>query len=161
MFCSVLFFFFFGHEAHEILAPRPGTEPASPVLEGEVVTTGPPGKVPVVSLFDGRDSRQWIHLCGLVRYQSSPSHLPYSVSDSTIHSLSCSSQKSGSHSSLPFLPPHTENLSPSSNSASKVCLPSAIFLFLPGLIPASIISHVDKCTGLPKARIHMLWLIPP
>ena len=27
-----------------ILAPRPGTEPAFPVLQGEVLTTGPPGK---------------------------------------------------------------------------------------------------------------------
>ena len=27
-----------------ILAPRPGIEPAPPALEGEVSTTGPPGK---------------------------------------------------------------------------------------------------------------------
>ena len=27
-----------------ILAPRPGIEPAPPALEGEVITTGPPGK---------------------------------------------------------------------------------------------------------------------
>ena len=37
-------FWFFGHEACGILAPRPGIEPASPALEGEVLTTGPPGK---------------------------------------------------------------------------------------------------------------------
>ena len=31
-------------EACGILAPRPGIEPAPPALEGEVLTTGPPGK---------------------------------------------------------------------------------------------------------------------
>ena len=46
--------------------------------------------------------------------------------------------------------PCTENLSPSSNSASKVCLPSAIFLFLSGLVPASIISHVDNAPASPR-----------
>ena len=34
----------FGHEVYRILAPRPGTEPVPLVLEGEVLTTGPPGK---------------------------------------------------------------------------------------------------------------------
>ena len=29
-----------------ILAPQPGIEPTPPALEGEVLTTGPPGKVP-------------------------------------------------------------------------------------------------------------------
>ena len=38
---SVLCFWFFGPEACGILAPQPGTEPA---LEGEVLTTGHPGK---------------------------------------------------------------------------------------------------------------------
>ena len=37
-------FWFFGHEACEILAPQPGIEPAAPALEGEVLTTGLPGK---------------------------------------------------------------------------------------------------------------------
>ena len=37
-------FWFFGHEACGILAPQPGIEPAPPALEGEVLTTGPPGK---------------------------------------------------------------------------------------------------------------------
>ena len=41
---SVLHFGFFGHEACGILAPQPGIEPAPPALEGEVLTTGPPGK---------------------------------------------------------------------------------------------------------------------
>ena len=39
-----MFFWFFGREAGGILAPRPGIEPAPPALEGEVFTTGPPGK---------------------------------------------------------------------------------------------------------------------
>ena len=37
-------FWCFGHEACGILAPWPGMEPAPPVLEGEVWTTGLPGK---------------------------------------------------------------------------------------------------------------------
>ena len=41
---SVLCFGFFGHKACGILAPRPGIEPTCPALEGEVLTTGPPGK---------------------------------------------------------------------------------------------------------------------
>ena len=37
-------FYFFGHEACGILAPQPQIEPALPMLEGEVLTTGPPGR---------------------------------------------------------------------------------------------------------------------
>ena len=37
-------FWFFGHEACGILAPRPGIESIPPALEGKVLTTGPPGK---------------------------------------------------------------------------------------------------------------------
>ena len=47
--------FFFGHEAYGILATQPGTEPAAPALEGEVLTTGPQGKpwrVPLKILCD-------------------------------------------------------------------------------------------------------------
>ena len=42
----ILFYvvFFSGHEACRILAPWPGMEPTSLALEGEVLTTGPPGK---------------------------------------------------------------------------------------------------------------------
>ena len=36
-------FWFFGREGCGILAPRPGIEPVPPALEGEVLTTGPPG----------------------------------------------------------------------------------------------------------------------
>ena len=39
-------FWFFGHEACEILAPQP----ALPALEGEMLTTGPPRK-PLEALF--------------------------------------------------------------------------------------------------------------
>ena len=34
-------FFSSGHEAYGILAPRPGIEPTTPVLEAEVLTTVP------------------------------------------------------------------------------------------------------------------------
>ena len=37
-------FWFFGREARGILAPQPGIEPTPSALEGEVLTTGPPGK---------------------------------------------------------------------------------------------------------------------
>ena len=37
-------FWFFGCEACGILAPWPGIEPLPPLLKGEVLTTGPPGK---------------------------------------------------------------------------------------------------------------------
>ena len=39
-------FWFFGREVCGILAPQPGIEPAPPTLEGEDLTTGPPGKSP-------------------------------------------------------------------------------------------------------------------
>ena len=39
-----MFFLFFGHKACGILAPQPGIENAPSALEGEVLTTGPPGK---------------------------------------------------------------------------------------------------------------------
>ena len=45
-YCFCFTFWFFGPEACGILAPRPGIEPASSALEGEVLTTGPPGKSP-------------------------------------------------------------------------------------------------------------------
>ena len=37
-------FWFFGREACGIPVPRLGIEPSPPALEGEVLTTGPPGK---------------------------------------------------------------------------------------------------------------------
>ena len=44
-------FWFFGQEACGILAPRPGIEPTPPAWEGEVLTTGPPGKSPNVLFY--------------------------------------------------------------------------------------------------------------
>ena len=44
-------FWFFGPEASEILAPRPGIEPAPPALEGKDLITGPPGKSPNLFIF--------------------------------------------------------------------------------------------------------------
>ena len=41
---TLLLFWFIGREACGILAPWPGIDPAPPALEGEVLTTGPPGK---------------------------------------------------------------------------------------------------------------------
>ena len=41
-------FWFFGYKACGILAPRPGIETAPPAFEGEVLTTGPPGKSPLI-----------------------------------------------------------------------------------------------------------------
>ena len=40
----LLLFWFYGHKACGILAPQPGIEPAPAALEGEVLTTGSPGK---------------------------------------------------------------------------------------------------------------------
>ena len=37
-------FWFSGQEVCRILAPQPGITPSPPALEGEVLTTGPPGK---------------------------------------------------------------------------------------------------------------------
>ena len=42
--CFCFMFWFFGHEACGILVPQPGMELTSPVLEGKVLTPGPPGK---------------------------------------------------------------------------------------------------------------------
>ena len=53
-FVTILFLlfmlWFFAHEAYGILAPWPGIESSLPTLEGEFLTTGPPGKAPVAIL---------------------------------------------------------------------------------------------------------------
>ena len=41
---------FSGHEACVISAPQPGIELSFPALEGEVLTTGPPGKSQITVL---------------------------------------------------------------------------------------------------------------
>ena len=46
-FVTILYLFYegyFGHEACGMLSPWPGIKPASPVLEGEVLTTSPQGE---------------------------------------------------------------------------------------------------------------------
>ena len=43
-FTILLLFYFLGHEACGLLAPRPGIKPVPPALEGKFPTTGPPGK---------------------------------------------------------------------------------------------------------------------
>ena len=46
-YCFCFPFRFPGQEAHGILVPRQGIEPAPPALKGGVSTTGPPGRVAV------------------------------------------------------------------------------------------------------------------
>ena len=43
-YCFCFTFCFFGHEACGILAFRPGIQPTSPASEGDILTSGPPGK---------------------------------------------------------------------------------------------------------------------
>ena len=43
---TYFFWFLFGREACGILVPEPGIKPASPALEGRVLTTGPPRESP-------------------------------------------------------------------------------------------------------------------
>ena len=50
-FCFI--FWFFGHRACGILALQPEIEPAQPVLEGEVLTTGLPGKSHILIHYTG------------------------------------------------------------------------------------------------------------
>ena len=53
-FATILLLFYvlvFGKEACGILAPRPGIELTPPALEGEVLTTGPPGKFLLLKFF--------------------------------------------------------------------------------------------------------------
>ena len=48
-------FWCFGHQACGILVPWPGTEPRPPALEGEVLTPGLPGKLPLPWLLRSLD----------------------------------------------------------------------------------------------------------
>ena len=43
-YCFCFMLWFFGHKACGISAPRPGIKSAPPAMEGEVLTTGLPGK---------------------------------------------------------------------------------------------------------------------
>ena len=51
-YCFCFMFWIFGCEACGILAPRPGIKLAPPALEGEGLTTGPPGKSLYYFLFN-------------------------------------------------------------------------------------------------------------
>ena len=46
-------FWVLGLEACGILVPRPGVEPTLPALEGKVLTIGPPGKSPEITVDEG------------------------------------------------------------------------------------------------------------
>ena len=52
---SIYIFGFFDHVACGISAPQPGIETIHSTLEGEVLTTGPPGKSPSVLLKKKKD----------------------------------------------------------------------------------------------------------
>ena len=54
-------FCFSGCKACRILAPQPGIEPVPPALEGGVLTTGPPGKSPLIIFTKGDFT--WPVLC--------------------------------------------------------------------------------------------------
>ena len=43
--CFCFMFWLFGQKACGMLGPQPGIKPAPLALEGEVLTTGPPGKL--------------------------------------------------------------------------------------------------------------------
>ena len=49
-YCFCFMFWFFGHKACGISAPRSGMEPSPPALEGEVLNIGPPRKSSVFGL---------------------------------------------------------------------------------------------------------------
>ena len=55
----LLVFFFFGHEASGILAPRTRIKPTTLALEGEVLTTGLPGKSLTPSFLFWAFTQKW------------------------------------------------------------------------------------------------------
>ena len=68
-------FCFFGCKACEILVPQPGIEPTPLALEGEVLTTGPPGKSPKIwFLYCAYMSLLWI--CPILPGSTDSSELP-------------------------------------------------------------------------------------
>ena len=63
-------FWFFGHEACGILVPRPGVEPTTPVLEGEVLTVDCQGSpfffflnILSISVLGAKFCRTWFGKC--------------------------------------------------------------------------------------------------
>ena len=67
-YCFCFMFLFFSHEVCGISAPWPGIEPATPVLEGDILTTGSPGKSPFGPIL----SHFPFHLCVLAAPVSVP-----------------------------------------------------------------------------------------
>ena len=56
-------FWFFDHEACVILPPWPGIEPATPALEGNVLTTGSLGKSPPCWFLDLQIYYSFAYVC--------------------------------------------------------------------------------------------------
>ena len=69
-------FWFFGHKAFGILAPQPGIEPAPPAPEGNVLTTGPPGKTLKLSSYMAKNFPEMVpvtpHSTGALSNNVSP-----------------------------------------------------------------------------------------
>ena len=61
-YCFCFMFSFFSHKACRILSPWPGIEPAPPALEGEVLTTGLPGKS-LQFILDSLFKKRGINIC--------------------------------------------------------------------------------------------------
>ena len=82
--------FFLGHKAPGILAPRPGIEPATSVLEGEVLTTGQIGKSPH-SLLESPDKMFQEYVLAHGHYLL-PGHCPQNLFSLKISLPSCIQQ---------------------------------------------------------------------
>ena len=50
-YCFCFMFWLFGQKACGIFGPQPEIKPAPPALEGEVLTTGPPGPFLLYNVF--------------------------------------------------------------------------------------------------------------
>jgi len=65
-YCFCFMFSYFGHEASGILPPWPELEFTSPALEGEVLTTGQPGKSHSWDFLIGTVSFSFLNVCVLL-----------------------------------------------------------------------------------------------
>ena len=64
-YCFCFMFLVFGCEAHGILSPRTGIEPAPPALEGKILTTGLPLKSTLLLFIHNKTYWQVCHWCTL------------------------------------------------------------------------------------------------
>ena len=64
-YCFCFMFWVFGCEAHGILSPQPGIEPAPPALEGKSLTAGLPLKSPLLFFIHHKTYWQVCHWCTL------------------------------------------------------------------------------------------------